>query len=365
MTQLDISALANVVESRGARRIAMQAPDGIAGRSSRVARALERELGVEVLLLGGSNHGPCHYRPPAFLHELEVPVLAIGTWSRVNGRDDDFVLTRNGAAPHSAMVPAEIDGIVVVEIGFVPSCAIEAGDIPPLVRALPATNDSIAIVTIASFLSWLQPLASMLRDAGIHAVIPRGSRRLSHAGQVFGCDYSVDDRSIGAYVFVGARRFHAEGLAWATRKPVVCFDPFTKRTDVIPLDDVQRRIDARGEAIRRSASARRFGVIVSPISGQTRLALARRILEWLAASARDGQLVILDEIRPEVLAAAPYDAYVNTACPRIVTEDAPSYDKPLLTPWELRVVLGRSGGLDYRFDQIRSAMPYTLCWQCV
>ena len=48
------------------------------------------------------------------------------------------------------------------------------------------------------------------------------------------------------------------------------------------------------------------------------------------------------------------DAWVNTACPRIAIEDGIRYDKPMLTPPELEVVLGLRKWEGYRFDEIRA-----------
>jgi 2-(3-amino-3-carboxypropyl)histidine synthase len=49
----------------------------------------------------------------------------------------------------------------------------------------------------------------------------------------------------------------------------------------------------------------------------------------------------------------PVDAFVNTACPRIAIDDSVRYAKPLLTPFELEVVLGdKKWEAGYKFDEI-------------
>jgi 2-(3-amino-3-carboxypropyl)histidine synthase len=34
------------------------------------------------------------------------------------------------------------------------------------------------------------------------------------------------------------------------------------------------------------------------------------------------------------------DAYVNTGCPRITTDDGPQFDRPMVTPQEYRIAIG-------------------------
>ena len=44
---------------------------------------------------------------------------------------------------------------------------------------------------------------------------------------------------------------------------------------------------------------------------------------------------------------------VNTACPMIAIDDAIKYAKPMITPYELEVVLGEKKWEDgYQFDEI-------------
>jgi 2-(3-amino-3-carboxypropyl)histidine synthase len=60
----------------------------------------------------------------------------------------------------------------------------------------------------------------------------------------------------------------------------------------------------------------------------------------------------MDKFDPEKLRSLGFDAYVSTACPRIAIDDFAAYDKPLLTPQELEIVLGVRNWPDYVFDQM-------------
>jgi 2-(3-amino-3-carboxypropyl)histidine synthase len=63
--------------------------------------------------------------------------------------------------------------------------------------------------------------------------------------------------------------------------------------------------------------------------------------------------VQVDTLSPENLQYFRHlDAWVNTACPRIATDDAAKYPVPMLTPPELEVVLGERAWDHYVFDEI-------------
>jgi 2-(3-amino-3-carboxypropyl)histidine synthase len=75
----------------------------------------------------------------------------------------------------------------------------------------------------------------------------------------------------------------------------------------------------------------------------------RKLLRW---KKKDAALILMDKFDPEKLRSLGFDAYVSTACPRIAIDDVAVYDKPLLTPQELEIVLGVRKWENYSFDQM-------------
>ena len=74
----------------------------------------------------------------------------------------------------------------------------------------------------------------------------------------------------------------------------------------------------------------------------------------LEESGREAFLILLDDVSPNLL--LPFidiDAFVMTACPRIAIDDSKMYKKPLLTPPELEIVLGKRKWEDYEIDEIK------------
>jgi len=63
----------------------------------------------------------------------------------------------------------------------------------------------------------------------------------------------------------------------------------------------------------------------------------------------------MDEITPDRLLHFDADAYVNTACPRITTDDGPRYDDPVLTRTEFEIAVGERDWDELSFDTFHGA----------
>ena len=136
-----------------------------------------------------------------------------------------------------------------------------------------------------------------------------------------------------------------------TGKKVVVLDPHLE--DPVEIDQVKDKIlRQRHAVIERAQRARTFGIIIGEKVGQRRLRRARELRKLLRWKRRDAVLIMMDKFDPEKLKSLGFDAYVSTACPRIAIDDVMMYDKPLLTPQELEIVLGVRKWENYVFDQM-------------
>jgi 2-(3-amino-3-carboxypropyl)histidine synthase len=164
------------------------------------------------------------------------------------------------------------------------------------------------------------------------------------AGHVLGCDYTnakVGAGSVDAFLFIGGGRFHALGAALATGKPTIVADPYEKRAFSV-TDEAARLVRKRWANIYEAKQAQKIGILVGLKAGQKRLDQALRTKKELDDARRESTLFALREIIPEALMQFPsIDAFVNTACPRLTLDDAGSFRKPLLTPREMQVALGK------------------------
>ena len=200
----------------------------------------------------------------------------------------------------------------------------------------------IGLVTTVQHVHQLDEAKNLLETAG-KTVFVGDAGKVKYAGQVLGCDFSnaqVVSGDVEAYLFVGGGRFHAIGVAVATEKPTIIADPYEQISYPIH-GQVRRIIMQRWANIVEAKEAKSFGVLISLKSGQKWLKEALSIKEKLEQNGHTVTLLALREVTPSALMQFPgIDAFINTACPRLSLDDAPNYDKPLLSLNETLVMLG-------------------------
>ena len=82
-------------------------------------------------------------------------------------------------------------------------------------------------------------------------------------------------------------------------------------------------------------------MLVGLKSGQRKLEEANKVKQKLEETRKHAILLALKEITPEALLQFPdIEAFVNTACPRVSLDDAPRFNRPVITFNEALVALG-------------------------
>lgn len=205
----------------------------------------------------------------------------------------------------------------------------------------------VSITTTIQHAHQIAAIADALQNLGVHAVIGTGSARTPEPGQVLGCTYaSARNAHADANLFIGTGVFHAIGVALATRKPTYALDPFgSGELQEISADPLLRR---RFVQIEKAKKAQNFGILLSSKSGQARRELADR----LATLHERAVIIMIREISEMQLRNLGFDAYVNTACPRLAMDDQTRFPVPVLSPSEFEIVLGLRAWEEYTIDEI-------------
>ncbi|MBS1263785.1 MAG: 2-(3-amino-3-carboxypropyl)histidine synthase [Methanonatronarchaeales archaeon] len=307
------------VEERGAGTVALQLPGGLKRGAAAIAGEL-RDLGAEVVISGDPCFGACDPAPP----DLE----ALGV---------DLVLHLG----HSPM-----------EFGTLPTVHLEVGpdvDVEPVVReAATLLGEAAGLVTTAQHTRSLERAAAILAEEGVVPEIADRGRRGTGPGQVLGCDLGNARVDAPELLYLGTGLFHPLGARLATGKRVVAADPSTGET-VDLEEEVESFVRRRFGSVSAASDAETWGVLVGRKPGQRRLRKARESANLLEESGREANLVTLDLVTPEALTNLGMDAYVNTSCPRLSLDDGDRFDRPVLTPPELELMLGLTH--EYRFDE--------------
>ena len=252
----------------------------------------------------------------------------------------------------------EASGDILVHIGHTPlgrgdderviyMPLSQDADLAVLSAALPLLERRIVgLVSTAQHAHLLPEAAAFLEARGFEARIGGPTPRTPLRGQVLGCSYGAA-RETGApeILFVGTGLFHPLGVALATGARVIAADPFTGQVEVA---DPGRLLRQRFARIERAKGAATVGILLSTKTGQRRAVLARKLA---SLDPSRSVVIALEEVTPDALVNLGFDAYVNTACPRLAYDDSMRFPAPVLAPPEYEIALGRRAWEEYVLDE--------------
>ena len=326
MYDIDIASAISEIKRIKARIIALQVPEGLKKRAYQIAEDLENKSGAEVLVVAEPCFGACDV--PSSLFDIVDAIVNVG---------------------HSPIPNLKFPKPII----FVPARS-NVPVLDQLKKSVGMLQEPVGVLATSQHLAELDEVIEGLENMGIRTKVGEGDSRISHAGEILGCNYTsaqAVSKEINSYLLIGSGTFHALGVHLATGKKVVVLDPNLEEPKEI--DQIKDKIlRQRHAVIERADKARVFGIIVGEKVGQRRMRRAKELRKLLRWKRKDAALILMDKFDPEKLRSLPFDAYVSTACPRIAIDDVAMYDKPLLTPQELEIVLGVRKWENYSFDQM-------------
>ena len=120
------------------------------------------------------------------------------------------------------------------------------------------------------------------------------------------------------------------------------YDPYGKRLTEETYD-TERMRGIRYKAIETAREAKTVGIVLGTLGRQGNPAILSRVKKLLREKGRRNFVVLLSEIFPRKLAAMKTaDAWVQIACPRLSVDWGHFFERPILTVYELEVMLGVS-----------------------
>ncbi|PSQ53642.1 diphthamide biosynthesis enzyme Dph2 [Halobacteriales archaeon SW_8_65_20] len=316
----ELNRIVEAAEKRDAQKIGLQFPEGLKRRAPHVADDLRGLLPEEttVMISGKPCYGAC---------DLDTYMMR---------RTDVFV-----HFGHSPMKQSE-------KIIYVP--LFSNVEVTPIMEdALaeltdPADRSDVGLVTTAQHMNKFDEMREWLEARGYTVHTRRGDDRLTNEGQVLGCNYASADIDAEQVLYVGGGKFHPLGLAMEhPDKTVVIADPVN---NVVTIADTDKFLKQRYGAVHRAMDADTWGVVFCTKIGQGRWEVANDIVE----SNESAYMLTMDEVTPDRLTQFGFDAYVNTGCPRITTDDGPQFKQPMLTPGEYEIAIGEKPLDELSFD---------------
>jgi 2-(3-amino-3-carboxypropyl)histidine synthase len=311
------------IRSAGAKRVALQFPEGLLLFATTISDILVRFCdGIETLIMGDVTYGACCV--------------------------DDFTARALGCDmlvhyAHSCLIPVNVTSIktlyVFVDIGI---------DVQHLVATVEKNfhlEKTIALVGTIQFNSTIHKVSQLLRAAGYSIQIPQIAP-LSK-GEILGCTSPKielkSEVAAGAdlLLYLGDGRFHLESaMIHNPQLPAYRYDPYSRRLTNEGYDH-KELYQLRRDAILKARPAKKWGLILGTLGRQGNPHTHRQIEELCKASQRQVVRVALSEIFPGKLAMmGDVEAWVQVACPRLSIDWGYAFPKPLLSPYEALVALG-------------------------
>ncbi|RMD44571.1 hypothetical protein DV735_g604, partial [Chaetothyriales sp. CBS 134920] len=308
-----------------ARRVALQMPEGLLMFATTISDILTQFCpGTETLIMGDVTYGACcidDYTARALGCDLLVHYA------------------------HSCLIPLKTEKIATLYI-FV-DISIDMNHLAKTLARNISPGKTIAMVGTIQFNAALHSIGPALEAEGLRVVVPRVAPL--EKGEILGCTAPkiAQDTEVDLIVYLGDGRFHLEAAMIANPEmPAYRYDPYERKLtrEMYSHDEM---LETRSSAISTAKRATKWGLILGALGRQGNPHILTVIEKLLDQKGIPFVNLLLSEIYPAKLAMFDdVECWVQIACPRLSIDWARAFTRPLLTPYEALVVLGRQHGWD-------------------
>ncbi|AEF96311.1 diphthamide biosynthesis enzyme Dph2 [Methanotorris igneus] len=313
MWNLETERIINEIEKRNAKRILFQAPEGLKKDVEKEIEKIkkyfdEKGKSLELMIWGGTCFGGCD------LVDNEVKHLGIDLIIHYGHEELEY------AKPSIPTI-------------FVPVYHIfDEEEKNEILKDIEDIIKEKNITTVATTIQYKELLKKY------------------NPTIILGCRAEINKE--GNVLFVGTGRFHPLMIAYKIKKSVTIYNPATREISSIEEDEINKLIKRRIGIISKLVinPPKKIGIVLSTKKGQCRKKIFEYVKDLLKNAGIDYISIVVNSLSPQSL-IYDVDAYVIVACPRIVMDDSALYDKPILTPKELEMLI--KGEFEYVFDEIK------------
>ena len=196
---MDLDKVIRKINSKNVKTVGLQFPEGLKMQAVTIARQIEEECEVNVIISGDPCFGACDV-------------------SDYKMKDSVDLIIHFGHTP----LPIRYE---------IPTLFIEAfanidvkKDLKECLESL-KNYSRVALVTTTQHLHLLNEMKDFLEDNGKEVVL--GSSKSTRKGQVLGCNFSsIKNLDAEVYLFIGSGNFHPLGIYLFTKSPVYAIDPY-------------------------------------------------------------------------------------------------------------------------------------------
>ncbi len=295
-------------------RILLQFPEGLKQEALKHAKKLEAE-GHEVIISASPTFGACDL---ALDEARDLKVDKLVHFGHAEFHHVDF---------NVEYISYQIDA-----------------DLSMLQKSLDKLSsfNTIGLVTTIQHIHQLDAVKEFYEKNRKKVVVGRPYGFAKKPGQILGCDIGSAasiDKQVDAIVYFGGGMFHPLGALLMTTKPFLVVEPFQGSIEFIDQYREIYRKRSNGK-ILTSVKAKSFGILVTTKNGQHNMAMAKLLKGKIEQQGMSAGILVANTFDFESVSnMREFDAFVNTACPRIAIDDTDRLPKPLLSANELNEVL--------------------------
>lgn len=183
-------------------------------------------------------------------------------------------------------------------------------------------NEQVGIYTTIQYINQAKELANEIEN-------------LEFRGQVLGC--RVPSSGEEKILYLGTGKFHPIGIAIKVGENK---EIYTANPETLEFKELDRKLLRKLQNLKvimrdKILHSKKVGILVSVKPGQNLMYLANKTKKWLAEKGIKSYILVGNEVLPhKLLDFYNFDAFVNTACPRIF-EDYKSFEKPIINAIDL------------------------------
>lgn len=199
---------------------------------------------------------------------------------------------------------------------------------------------SIALFASVQFTN-LEYFIKQIKKLGIKVNTTK-AKRTNEPIQILGCDVYHDSfkdpiiQESDLLLYVGDGLFHPKALLLLQSKqknikPVIIFNPVSNQIKEINKKDIEKQTQRYKRNLKLFINSKNIGILVTIKPGQQYFSAAKKLKEKLEANGKKAYIFIDDIININQLENYPFiKAWVNTACPRIGTDDLVYIEQPII-----------------------------------
>lgn len=218
-----------------------------------------------------------------------------------------------------------------MDIKFIPAIYKEEVHLPEdCIQQLP---QKIALFGSIQFHDQLERIQKELQEKGKDVILPESKNyyyqgKQSMKGQLLGCNLE-NIPGVDAFLYIGDGMFHPKILAVKNPQPIMVYNPLSKLTETINVEDIQKMKQKRMAAYKTFLSSTDIGVMVSTKPGQNYLKPALKLKEKFPE--KTFYFIVFNTVDFNELENFPFvQMWINTACYRIGYDDILKVNKPMM-----------------------------------